>query len=59
MLSKAEELRLGSNVTLSMPALERAQARLKEVIQHLNQKNNPLSSSPWDPGEFLREKSVE
>jgi len=44
MLSKAEELRLGSNVTLSTPALEHAQARLSEVIQHLNQKNTPLSS---------------
>ncbi len=43
MLSKAEELRLGSNVTLSMPALERAQSRLSEVIQHLNQKNTPAS----------------
>ena len=39
MLSKAEELRLGSNVTLSMPALEHAQARLSEVIQHLNRGN--------------------
>jgi len=39
MLSKAEELRLGSNVTLSMPALERAHARLSEVIQHFNGKN--------------------
>jgi hypothetical protein len=44
MLSKADELRLESDVTLSMPALERAQARLSEVIQHLNQKNTPLSS---------------
>src|SRR5437588_1250335 len=44
MLSKAEELRLGSNVTLPMPALERAQSRLSEVIQHLNRGNNPVSS---------------
>ena len=44
MLSKAEALHLESDVTLSMPALERAQARLSEVIQHLNRKNNPLSS---------------
>jgi aspartate aminotransferase len=44
MLSKAKELRLGSNVTLSMPALERAQSRLSEVIQHLNRKSTPLSS---------------
>ncbi len=57
MLSKAKELRLGSNVTLSMPALERAQSRLTEVIQHLNQKNTP--ASPRNPGEFLREKCVE
>jgi aspartate/methionine/tyrosine aminotransferase len=35
MLSKAEELHLKSDVTLAMPALERAQARLSEVIQHL------------------------
>ncbi|HEY6285835.1 MAG TPA: hypothetical protein VIX20_09250, partial [Ktedonobacteraceae bacterium] len=42
MLSKAEELRLQSNVTLSMPALEHAQTRLSEVIQHLNQKNTRL-----------------
>ena len=41
MLSKAEALHLESDVTLSMPALERAQSRLSEVIQHLNQKNNP------------------
>jgi aspartate aminotransferase len=39
MLSKAEELRLESNGTLSMPALERAQSRLSEVIQYLNRKN--------------------
>jgi hypothetical protein len=44
MLSKPEELHLGSNVSLSTPALERAQARLSEVIQHLNQKNTPVSS---------------
>ncbi len=42
MLSKAEELGLESNVTLSMPALERAQARLSEVIQHFNGKNTRL-----------------
>ncbi len=41
MLSKTEALHLESDVTLSMPALERAQSRLSEVIQHLNQKNNP------------------
>jgi aspartate/methionine/tyrosine aminotransferase len=39
MLSKAKELRLGSNVTLSMPALERAQSRLSEVIHSLNSRN--------------------
>ncbi len=42
MLSKAEELHLESSVTLSMPALERAQARLSEVIQHFNGKNTRL-----------------
>src|SRR5436309_1668861 len=42
MLSKAEELGLGSNI-LSMPTLEHAQARLTEVIQHLDQKNSPAS----------------
>jgi aspartate/methionine/tyrosine aminotransferase len=35
LLAKAEELSLASDVTLSMPALERAQARMAEVIQHL------------------------
>ena len=44
LLAQAEELRLQSGVTLSTPALEHAQARLSEVIQHLNQKNTPLSS---------------
>jgi len=44
MLSKAEALHLESDVTLSMPALERAQTRLKEVIQHLNRKSTPVSS---------------
>jgi aspartate/methionine/tyrosine aminotransferase len=44
MLSKAEALQLENDVTLSMPALERAQARLTEVIQHLNKKNTPVSS---------------
>ena len=44
LLTKAEELRLESKATLSMPALERAQARLTEVIQHLNQKNTSVSS---------------
>jgi aspartate aminotransferase len=44
MLSKAEELHLGSNVSLSTPALEHAQARLSEVIQHLNRKKSSLSS---------------
>ncbi|HEX6110063.1 MAG TPA: aminotransferase class I/II-fold pyridoxal phosphate-dependent enzyme, partial [Ktedonobacteraceae bacterium] len=39
MLSKAKELLLGSNVTLSMPALERAQSRLTEVIHFLNSRN--------------------
>jgi aspartate aminotransferase len=43
MLSKAEEFPLESDVTLSMPALERAQTRLTEVIQHLNKKNTNLS----------------
>jgi len=57
MLSKTEALHLESDVTLSMPALERAQSRLSEVIQHLDQKNSP--ASPWDPGEFLREKCIE
>jgi len=42
MLSKAEELSLESDVTLSMPALELAEARLTEVIQHLNKKNTRL-----------------
>ena len=40
MLSKAEALHLKNDATLSMPALERAEARLTEVIQHLNRKNN-------------------
>ena len=40
MLSKAEALHLESDATLSTPALERAQARLTNVIQHLNRKNN-------------------
>jgi aspartate/methionine/tyrosine aminotransferase len=44
MLSKAEELYLESDVTLSIPALERAEARLTELIQHLNKKNTNLSS---------------
>jgi aspartate aminotransferase len=44
LLSKAEVLPLESDVTLSMPALERAEARLTEVIQHLNKKNTNLSS---------------
>jgi hypothetical protein len=44
MLSKAEAFHHESNASLSMPALERAQARLTEVIQHLNRENNPLSS---------------
>ena len=44
ILSKAEALHLESDVTLSMPALERAQARLTEVIQHFNKKNSKVSS---------------
>jgi aspartate/methionine/tyrosine aminotransferase len=44
LLSKAEELRLENNVNLPMPALERAQTRLSEVIQYLNQKNTLVSS---------------
>ena len=40
MLSKAETLHLESDVTLSTPALERAQERLTEVIQHLTRKKN-------------------
>ena len=44
MLSKAEALQAGSNLTLPMPALERAQARLTEVIQHLNKKTTLVSS---------------
>ncbi len=44
MLSKAEVLRLGSDVTLQMPALERAQTRLTEVIRHLKKINTSLSS---------------
>jgi len=43
MLSKAEVLHSESDVTLSMPALERAQSRLAEVIQHLNAKNTRLN----------------
>ena len=44
LLEKAEKLPFESDLTLSMPALERAQSRLTEVIQHLNKKNTPLSS---------------
>lgn len=40
LLSKAESLRAESDITLSVPVLERAQARLTEVIQHLYRKNN-------------------
>lgn len=39
LLAQAEKLRLQSEVTLSMPALERAQARLTEVIHFLNSRN--------------------
>ena len=39
MLSKAEALHFESDVTLSIPALERAQSRLTEVIRHLNRGN--------------------
>lgn len=35
MLSKAEALHFEANMTLQVPALERAQARLTEVIQYL------------------------
>jgi aspartate aminotransferase len=42
LLSKAEALHLQSNVSLPMPALERAQARLTEVIKHLNQASTPI-----------------
>ena len=42
LLSKAEELSLESDVILSMPALERAQSRLTEVIQHFNRKNTSI-----------------
>ena len=38
MLLKAEALHLKNDATQSMPALERAQARLTDVIQHLNRK---------------------
>ncbi len=44
LLAKAEKLPFESDLTLSMPALERAEARLTEVIQHLNKKNTALSS---------------
>ena len=44
ILSKAEALHFNSDVTLSMPALERAQARLMEAIQHFNKKNSKASS---------------
>jgi aspartate aminotransferase len=45
MLSKAESLHFESDaILLSMPALERAQTRLTEVIRHLNKKNTPMSS---------------
>ncbi len=44
ILSKAEALHIESDATLSMPALERAQARLTEIIQHLNRKNTSVSS---------------
>jgi aspartate aminotransferase len=44
LLSKAEALHLESNVSLPMPALERAQARLTEVIKNLNQASTLLSS---------------
>jgi len=36
LLAQAEELRLQTEVTLAMPVLERAQARLMEVIHFLN-----------------------
>jgi aspartate aminotransferase len=44
LLSKAEELCSESDVTPSIPALERARSRLTEVIQQLNKKNTSLSS---------------
>lgn len=42
LLSKAEALHLENNVNLPMPALERAQTRMTNVIKHLNKKNTPI-----------------
>jgi len=44
VLSKAEALRSEGHSTLPMPALEHAQTRLAEVIQHLNNQNTSLTS---------------
>jgi len=44
MLSKAEASHSEGHVTLPMPALERAQTRLTEVIQHLNNQSTNLTS---------------
>ncbi|HYX48170.1 MAG TPA: aminotransferase class I/II-fold pyridoxal phosphate-dependent enzyme [Ktedonobacteraceae bacterium] len=44
MLSKAEALHVEGDVTLSIPALERAQRKLVEVIQYLNKNSTKLLS---------------
>ena len=44
MLSKAEASHSEGHVTLPMPALERAQTRLTEVIQYLNNQSTNLTS---------------